>query len=149
MGNRTRITSNEEATISLVSVDEKFECFGLEDQHQKEKVYGETRIPAGEYKVGVRTEGGFHRRYTRRFPDTHRGMLHILDVPGFEYALIHIGNDDDDTAGCLLVGVSADSSDFRGYSVGSSARAYDVLYRKVIGAAEDGELTIEFIDGDR
>ena len=32
------------------------------------------------------------------------GMLHVLDVPNFKYILIHCGNTDEDTAGCLLLG---------------------------------------------
>ena len=37
-------------------------------------------------------------------------MLHVLDVPGFEYILIHCGNTDEHTAGCLLVGDSQENN---------------------------------------
>ena len=40
---------------------------------ENEKVYGETRIPAGTYKLKLRTEGGYHQKYSKRFPDIHRG----------------------------------------------------------------------------
>ena len=99
-----RIYSTEDATLSLVGVDGQFFCFGLEDEYREEKVPKETRIPAGTYPVRLRTEGGLHGRYRRRFSDIHQGMLHVQDVPGFEYILIHVGNTDEDTAGCLLVG---------------------------------------------
>ena len=36
----------------------------------------------------------------------HKGMLWVRDVPGFEYILIHTGNTDEHTAGCLIVGDS-------------------------------------------
>ena len=143
-----RFKSDSDATISKVSVDGRFVCFGLEDEYRDEKVASETRIPAGRYKVGVRREGGFHARYTARFPNFHRGMLHVTDVPGFTFILIHIGNTDEDTAGCLLVGLNAavDDGELR---VTSSKLAYQKLYPMVIDAAERGELEIEYLDSDR
>ena len=143
-----RFKSDSDATISKVSVDGRFVCFGLEDEYRDEKVASETRIPAGRYKVDVRREGGFHARYTARFPNFHRGMLHVTDVPGFTFILIHIGNTDEDTAGCLLVGLNAaiDDGELR---VTSSKLAYQKLYPMVIDAAERGELEIEYLDSDR
>ena len=99
-----RIYSTEDATLSIVTVDGQFSCFGLENEYREEKVPKETRILAGAYSVRWRTEGGFHGRYRRKFSDIHESMLHIQDVPRFEYILIHVGNTDKDTAGCLLVG---------------------------------------------
>ena len=52
-----RFTSDAETTLSTVFVDGKFACFGLEDEYRTEKVAGETRIPAGTYKVGLRNVG--------------------------------------------------------------------------------------------
>lgn len=143
-----RFKSDDDATVSNISVDGSVVCFGLEDEYREEKVAKETRIPAGEYTVGVRTEGGFHGRYSNKFPDMHRGMLHILDVPGFTYILIHIGNTDENTDGCLLVGLSAGLNDGE-LRVNSSKLAYEKLYPMVIDAALDGDLTIEFVDNDR
>ena len=143
-----RFKSDSDATISKVNVDGQFVCFGLEDEYRADKVANETRIPAGRYKVDVRTEGGFHARYTARFPNFHRGMLHVSDVPGFTFILIHIGNTDEDTAGCLLVGLNAavDDGELR---VTSSKLAYQKLYPMVIDAAGQGELEIEYLDNDR
>lgn len=143
-----RFLSDSDSTVSRVSIDGSHECFGLEDEYREEKVPAETRIPAGTYTVGVRTVGGFHPRYSRRFPDIHKGMLHILDVPDFEYILIHCGNTDENTAGCLLVGASVITTP-GDMSIGSSAVAYKKFYPKVIDAAIEGNLEIEFIDSDR
>ncbi len=85
-----RFASDKDATISAIYLDNVFQCFGLEDEYREEKVASETRIPAGSYKVGLRTTGGFHARYEKRFSDIHQGMLHVQDVPGFEFILIHV-----------------------------------------------------------
>ena len=143
-----RFKSDSDATLSKVDVDGQFVCFGLEDEYMVDKVAGETRIPAGRYKMGVRREGGFHARYGDKFPGMHRGMLHVLDVPGFEFILIHIGNTDEDTAGCLLVGLNASVDDGE-LRVTSSKLAYQKVYPMVIDAAEAGELEIEYVDSDR
>lgn len=145
-----RYLSNDDATLSKVFLEGNFECYGLEDEYREmsAKVMGETRIPAGTYKVTARKEGGFHGRYSndRRFKDFHRGMLWIRDVPNFKWVLIHVGNTVEDTAGCLLVGTSANENNM---TVGASAAAYTKLYKKVIDAAEAGNLTITFVDHDR
>ena len=143
-----RFISDDDSTISRVLIDGVYECFGLEDEYREVKVSKETRIPAGLYKVGARTEGGFHGRYANRYPDFHKGMLHILDVPNFTWILIHSGNTDEHTAGCLLVGTTANTTE-RNMSIGSSRLAYEKFYPKVIDAAIDGTLEIEFIDSDR
>jgi hypothetical protein len=143
-----RITSDNDSTISAIFIDGQFQCFGLEDEYRADKVAGETRIPAGEYPVRARTEGGFHNRYSDKFSAIHRGMLHIQDVPGFEWILIHVGNTDDHTAGCLLVGTGANSRQ-DDMSIQSSVEAYKGFYLEVIDAAVDDDLTIEFIDRDR
>jgi hypothetical protein len=142
-----RIKSDDDATLSLVFVDNDFVCFGLEDEYREDKVAGETRIPAGKYPVELRTVGGFHQRYSRRFPEFHQGMLWIIGVPNFEYILIHIGNTEQDTAGCLLVGEGATTSGE--LKVTQSTSAYKKLYALVVEPAKAGNLTIEYQDLDR
>ena len=143
-----RFSDSGDATLSLVRVNGEFICFGLEDEYRAEKVAGETRIPAGKYKVGIRDEGGFHNRYSNddRFKNFHEGMLQVLDVPNFEYILIHVGNTEEHTAGCLLVGMGADSGLMR---VQASAVAYEQLYKDVIDEAKLGHLEIEYINMER
>ena len=139
-----RIAESSESTVSLLQLDGKALCFTLEDQPQPgPKVRGETRIPAGRYEIRPREFGGFHSRYKRRY-SWHRGMLELADVPGFTDILIHVGNTDDDTAGCLLVGQGAL---LRGrYSVQASVLAYRALYRKVIDSCYNGDLSVNVKD---
>lgn len=141
-----RFTSDDDTTISTISVDGEFVCFGLEDEYREQKVPKETRIPAGTYAIKLRKEGGFHGRYQARY-NWHRGMLHVQNVPGFEYILIHTGNTDEHTAGCLLTGEQATIS--KGdMSVGFSRVAYKKLYDMVVDAAAEEKLLITYIDND-
>jgi uncharacterized protein DUF5675 len=144
-----RYLSNRDATLSRIFVDGDFLCYGLEDGYRKKKVYGETRIPAGEYEITLRTEGGAHKRYSEdaRFEKKfHKGMLWVRAVPGFEYILIEIGNFVSNTLGCLLVGERRDEI---GFQVLRSSAAYKKLYAKVVKAAQRGDLSIHYIDNDR
>lgn len=143
-----RFVSDDDATVSRIAVDGQFVCFGLEDEYREDKVAGETRIPAGTYDVRLRTEGGFHERYRKRFGAMHRGMLHIQNVENFTFVLIHCGNTDDDTTGCLLVGTDAVTTP-GDMSVRNGTAAYKRLYEMVVDAVARERLKIRFEDHDR
>jgi hypothetical protein len=118
----------------------EFLAYTLEDEYREEKKYGETRIPNGTYKLGLRKEGGYHQKYSKRFPDIHVGMLHVLNVPGFEYILIHCGNTDEHTAGCLLVGDSQENNQItKDGFIGKSTQAYKRIYSRIAKAVDCGE----------
>lgn len=142
-----RINCDGDTTISTVWVEHKFVCFGLEDEYRETKVKHETRIPAGIYQIKVRRHGGFHERYKKRFSGLHKGMLEVCDVENFTNVLIHCGNTDEHTSGCLLLGLTC-CSESNKMSVGNSSDAYKLFYNKVIQAAIDGELSINFYDYD-
>lgn len=143
-----RYFSSDDFTLGML-LDETngkhFLCYTLEDEHREEKVMHETRIPAGTYNITLRTVGGFHGRYTNKYGDMHKGMLWVRDVPGFEYILIHTGNTDEHTSGCLIVGNSSDRKGF----IGSSVSAYKRIYPAIAEALERGEeVTITYEDYD-
>ena len=121
-------------------VERTFLCYTLEDEYRKEKISGETRIPKGTYNLGFRKVGGYTQRYAKKFPEIHKGMLHVLDVPDFEYILIHCGNTDEHTAGCLLVGDSQENNQIKkdGF-IGKSSQAYKRIYPRIASALERGE----------
>jgi len=149
-----RFSSQTDSTSGLLfevtDIKRHFLCYTLEDERRALKVRGETRVPAGTYKIELRKEGGFHNRYTKKYPGIHRGMLHVTDVPGFEYILIHTGNTDEHTAGCLIVGDSQENNlILRDGFVGKSVNAYKRIYPSIAKAIEQGEeVTIEYIDFD-
>jgi hypothetical protein len=143
-----RYSSSKESTLGLLFIDGAFACYTLEDEHRTIKVMGETRIPSGKYRVELRTYGGHHWRYLKQYgPEFHKGMLQLMDVPGFRDILIHKGNDDDDTAGCLLVGETANNNQVKDGFIGSSAVAYNRIYPVVRDAIlKGGEVFLEVSD---
>jgi hypothetical protein len=135
-----RFYDSGKATAGLLFVDGKFECYTLEDEHRDVKVMAETRIPEGTFEIKYRKEGGHHTEYSKKFGKEHFGMLHLQNVPKFEYILIHIGNSEKDSAGCILVG----NQITRIPTLVDSTGAYKSLYAKVATALNKGEkVTIE------
>jgi hypothetical protein len=148
-----RFSSEKDSTNGLlfdVTDGRRFLCYTLEDEHRDVKEYGETRIPAGTYRITLRKVGGFHGRYLKKYGEMHKGMLWVREVPNFEYILIHTGNTDEHTAGCLLLGNTqqANFGSSNGF-VGSSVDAYKRVYPPIAEALEKGEeVNITYIDFD-
>lgn len=141
-----RISSGDEATLgTLFDVTDapKFLCYALEDQFNEPKIPGETRIPPGRYQIKLRNEGGMVKRYKKRFP-WHKGMLWLQDVPGFKWVYMHVGNKDDDTDGCLLLGDGQISNVTERGMVTTSVAAYRRIYEMIVAEleTETGEVWI-------
>lgn len=114
----TRNPSDDKCTQGVMTVDGVYECFTLEDVVREEKIFGETAIPAGTYKVIV----SFSNHFKRDLPL-------LVGVPNFEGVRIHPGNTAANTEGCILVGQTK-GLDF----IGSSKLAFDPLYAKILSA---------------
>lgn len=144
-----RVLSDAETTIGKMVIDFREPvCWWLEDQRQAQKVYGETRIPAGTYSLGLRAHGGFHRRYSERFSDFHQGMIEVLDVPGFTDVLMHIGNEEHETDGCPLSGLWPVVSRNQIERVDQSTAAYKLFYDRVIDDVKAGSAYLQIFDFD-
>jgi hypothetical protein len=138
-----RIYSNSVYTFGMLYINGIFECYTLEDEKRAIKVYAETRIPAGRYIISLHESSRFIAKYKKTF-NGHQGMLLLNNVVGFSGILIHIGNTDVDTAGCILVGRSHEIGK---NMIGSSAVAYNSFYFKVLDAIRSGEtITIHVQD---
>ena len=148
-----RVSSDTDSSSGLVfdtTEGRKFLCYSLEDEYRNEKVKHETRVPAGTYQIQLRKVGGFNARYAKKYGDFHKGMLHVQDVPGFEYILIHTGNTDEHTSGCLIVGDSQENNQLlKNGFIGKSVQAYKRIYTPIATALENGEeVTITYVDYD-
>ena len=139
-----RLHDDGDSTIGAFYIDGVFFCFMVEDQENTRKVWGEMRIPNGEFQVSLRKEGSFHSKYKAKFNQVE-GMLCVHNAPNwkiekdgvvFQYVLIHIGNTDDDTAGCLLPNETINSSTMTG---SGSTNAYKRIYPIIKDAILKGE----------
>ena len=148
-----RFNSKSDSTNGLlfdVTNEIEFLCYTLEDERREEKVMAETRIPAGVYNVLLRKEGGHHNKYAKKYGSMHKGMLWLQDVPNFQWILIHTGNTDEHTAGCLILGDSQENNTLvKNGFIGKSTQAYKRVYPPIAAALESGEeVIIEYIDLD-
>lgn len=144
-----RYSTGVEDTIGKFFIDDVQACYTLEDQPRQVKVMGDTRIPAGIYEVRLRTEGAKNTQFAAQFPKIHRGMLWLQGVPGFQFVLIHTGNTDKDTEGCILVGLLPDSKlpPTGRRAILQSKLAYQRIYPTIAGRIlAGGRVTIEIRD---
>ena len=141
-----RFTSDNDCTRGLLFTDGGFECFTLEDEHRLTKLPGETRIPSGTYRIVPHHTSSWIPRLRKRFGvRLGRYALLVEDVPGFRGILIHPGNTEEDTSGCILVGNTCLRE-----SIGGSRSAYRALATKVMAALDSGDVVrIEIVDRDR
>lgn len=102
-----RIYKGKDYTIGRLYIDGVYFCDTLEDTvrdlPEEEKIYSQTAIPAGTYKITLNI---ISPKYSlRKSYDWCGGRLpRILNVPFFDGILIHAGNTAKDSAGCILVG---------------------------------------------
>lgn len=139
-------------TIGKLYVNGVYECDTLEDtdrglyqtqsllEIQSKKVYGQTAIPYGTYKIDMNTVSPKFKDRSWAIP--YKGILPRLEnVKGFEGVLIHVGNKPQETLGCILVG----ENKVKGQVINSTA-SFNKLMKLLVQANIDGEdieLTVE------
>ncbi|HED7882221.1 TPA: hypothetical protein R6B55_000135 [Campylobacter coli] len=110
-----------------------FECFSLEEDKEGVERNKDLRIPEGIYDLKRHSPSRFEntlRSITKKDDDT---MINVYneEVPLDRRILIHWGNTDKDTQGCILLGLTKDNNN---ESVGQSRQAckefYDLMYKK-------------------
>ena len=105
-----RIHKEENYTIGKLYINDKWFCDTIEDKvrilppkcknttsgsqcHCKEKIYAQTAIPPGIYKITME----YSPKFKRVLPFLH-------NVPHFTGILIHPGTDETSSAGCIIIG---------------------------------------------
>lgn len=146
---RDKNKSTELSTIGQLYIDNIYFCDTLEDTDRglistmsleeisKIKIKGITAIPKGKYKITLDIVSP--RFSTKSAYKSIEGKLpRLLNVPGYEGILIHIGNYPKDTDGCILVGKYS-SKDM----ISSSTIWFNKLYEKLKESKDDIYITIE------
>ena len=139
-------------SIGKMYVNDTYLCDTLEDKDRgltsqmsleeikAKKVYGETAIPTGVYKLNMNTVSPKFKDRSWAIP--YKGILPRLEkVLGYEGVLIHVGNKAEDTLGCILVG----ENKIKGQVINSTATFHELMtvLLKASKANEVIELTIK------
>ena len=133
-----RISTSLESTIGALYIEGGFQCWTIEDAWHMVKQDGVTRIPADIYDLKLRTDGGMTGRYAKKFPEMHKGMLWLQNVPAFEWVYLHIGNTAKESLGCPLVGDRPNNNQVADGFVRSSTPAYKRIYPPIADSILSG-----------
>jgi hypothetical protein len=121
----------------------EFVCNTLEDKVRNKKdtkkedfkkVYGETAIPYGTYRVII----SYSNAFKKNLPE-------VLEVPLYEGIRIHTGNTKKDTYGCLLLGDSPKISQTESW-IYNSKKNFDKFMKILEPALKKGKVIIEYTD---
>lgn len=134
-----RKINTSKSTIGDLFIDGVFFCHTLEDEDKISKglpkVFGETAIPKGKYKVIINRSNRFSQLAGK---DVFLPLL--LNVPEYEGVRIHGGNKPEDTEGCILLGMvyNPEIPDFIGMS--------QIALQKFMAKIKDqSNITIEIV----
>lgn len=136
-------------TIGKIYIDNELICDSLEDtdrslrqnmslkEIQSKKVYGETAIPAGTYKISMSIVSPKFK--DRSWAKPYGGKIpRLLNVPGFEGVLIHPGNKPEESLGCIFPG----DNKVKGQVINSTA-AFNKIMNILLQAQDEITITIE------
>lgn len=132
-----------DSTISVLEHNGNRIAYALEDGNRLVKIPGETRIPAGIYRLRQKSSGNFLNKYRSMYG--HQFVVEVMDVPGFTGILFHQGNTIRDTRGCILLGDTYRPTKNNNFVVHESQKAYLAFY--IVAAKEfaKGEVWLEVV----
>ena len=126
-----RTLLSEDCTIGELYVENVIECHTLE-------------LPTRDGLPGSAIPTGIFIVANRFSPKLGRNVPHIDNIPNRSNILIHYGNDEKDTNGCILVGRVWTPAN--PCWIGESRLAFDALYEKIAAAFSAGDsVTIEIL----
>lgn len=139
-------------TIGKLYIDGQYLCDTVEDKDRglyqgmslewlrELKVYGETAIPYGRYKVTLNVQSPKYAN-SKQYAKCKGYLPRLMDVPAFDGILVHIGNFAKDSCGCILLG----ENKVKGGVVNSTEwfwKFYDIL-KKANNEGKDIYFTIQ------
>ena len=144
-----RLFKNNTYSIGKLYIDDVYFCDTLEDTDRgikstmtideiaKLKQKSITAIPTGRYKITLSIQSPKFKSYAQ-YAFCNGYLPRLINVPGFEGVLIHIGNKPEDTDGCILVGKNKAKG-----QVLESTTTFKELYNKLKQSTEDIYITID------
>jgi len=150
-------------TLSKLFINDVLDGFIVEDEIRAVKVHGETAIDAGTYPLGFRYSPKFSAsflysdkqnilienkekslpKYAHIKDWREHDLIWVMNIPRHKYVLIHWGNSDEATDGCLIVGktigpVKGEKTGKNKMGVQQSRAYYKALYCKIFKLIEKG-----------
>lgn len=138
-------------TIGRVFIDGEFFCNSCEDVDRElaqtmdpviirnKKIPNQTAIPTGKYKITLDVVSPKYSKYEYYMNVCQGKLPRLLDVPGFDGILIHVGTNANHSSGCILVGYNK----IKG-GLTDGKEVFKELYDRMLAAKIKGEeITIE------
>lgn len=114
--------------------------YTLEDEYRTVKIAGETRIPSGRYELKLRKDATpLTMRYREKY-DWFTWHIEITNVKHFTGVYIHIGNRDEHTEGCILLGDGVDNNRISEGSISNSTVSFKRFYKDLYAYLENGQV---------
>lgn len=142
-----RIAKRTLYTIGKMYIDGKYFCDTCEDtdrgltqymstnEIRRKKIHGKTAIPSGTYDISMNiVSPRFSKKDFYKKNCSGGRVPRLLNVPGFDGVLIHVGNSASDTEGCILVGKNSQVG-----KVLNSTNTFLSLYKTLNSANLRGE----------
>lgn len=146
-----RIFKGPTYTIGRLFIDGQYFCDTLEDKDRgltqntnlseinRRKIKHVTAIPTGTYDITLNIRSPKYSNFARyNWAKKYDGYIpRLLDVPGFDGILIHPGNHEAHTSGCILVG----QNKIKGKVI-NSVNTWSMLMEKLLKSSENISITI-------
>lgn len=152
-----RIARKATYTIGRLYINGERFCDTIEDKDRdlnhngkfdngETKVYTQTAIPNGRYKVTMKVQSpkfSHKTAYNWWKPNGKYGMLpRLLNVPHFDGILIHCGNSARSSAGCIIVGENTIVGQVTD-SMNTCKKLYPILWDAEVNKGESIYITVE------
>lgn len=139
-----RVFKGPDYTIGKLFINDVYFCDTLEDKvrnlPKEMKIFGKTAIPYGVYEIDMNFVSPKFKN--RSWAKKYKGIVpRLKNVPYFSGVLIHPGNTQYDTDGCILVGQNSSTG-----KVLNSQKYWFILMDKLVSAKNNDEsITIEIV----
>ena len=146
-----RIAKRDTYTIGKLYIDGQYFCDTIEDKDRglkqsmslseilRLKIQNRTAIPTGTYKITINVVSPRFSKKDFYIQNANKGRVpRLLNIPGFDGVLMHVGTDENSSSGCIIVG--------KNKIVGKVLESKDTfikLYKKLQTSANNITITIE------